>query len=249
MTAHINLVTLTLRFRRLVRRLFINIQAVLEGKGPQKRENEYEPFCCSNLHLCLLHQIKHRSFISYTFCFGCTVKAAQEELLSSVGSRAARSGPVGDRSNLQITGLYLQYLCNCSELWATTSGCLSFWACCRVTLSVMEGVLIPPLPEGRLDTLHDSLYLYLSLLLHSLHVPGFAPSLPVNIPPFSCHQCLCPPSHSLCRPLSSLHFPQCAPPSHGREQVTGVETGALPGSAMQRADGPLCPFSRNVDRL
>lgn len=37
---------------------------------------------------------------------------------------------------------------------------VSFWARCRVTLSVMEGVLIPPLPEGRLDTLHDSLYLY-----------------------------------------------------------------------------------------
>lgn len=153
------------------------------------------------------------------------------------------------QQDLQITGLYLQYLCKCSELGATTGGCLSFWACCRVTLSVMEGVLIPPLPEGRLDTLHESLYRYLSLLLRSLHVPGFAPSLPVNIPPFSCHQCLCPPSHSLCRPLSSLHFPQCAPPSHGREQVTGVETGALPGSVMQRTDGPLCPFSRNVDRL
>lgn len=43
--------------------------------------------------------------------------------------------------------------------------CVSvIWACCWVTLSVMEGVLTPPLPEGRLDTLHDSLYLYLSII-------------------------------------------------------------------------------------
>lgn len=70
-----------------------------------------------------------------------------------------------------------------------------------VTLSVMEGVLTPPLPEGRLDTLHDSLYLYLSLLLRSLAAPGFAPSLPANIPPFSFCQRPCPPSHSLRLPL------------------------------------------------
>lgn len=64
----------------------------------------------------------------------------------------------------QYTILYIWYLCKRSELWATTGGCLSFWACCWVTLSVMEGVLTPPLPEGRLDTLHDSLYLYLSII-------------------------------------------------------------------------------------
>lgn len=69
-------------------------------------------------------------------------------------------------------------------------------ACCWLTLSVMEGVLTPPLPEGRLDTLHDSLYLRLSIIAFLLS--SYAP------PPFSCHQCLCPPS-------PSLHLP--SPPS------------------------------------
>lgn len=42
------------------------------------------------------------------------------------------------------------------------------WTCWWVTLSVMEGVLTPPLPEGRLDTLCDSLYLHLSIIAFPL---------------------------------------------------------------------------------
>lgn len=130
--------------------------------------------------------------------------------------------------------------------------CVSvIWAGCWVTLCVMEGVLTPPLPEGRLDTLHDSLYLYLSIIAFPLssYAQVCSLSLPGNIPLLS-----------LAISVSVLHlilstspllppFPPCAPLSHGCEQVTGVKTRAPPKSVMWGADGPLCPFSTTVDRL
>lgn len=98
-----------------------------------------------------------------------------------------------------------------SALWATAGVCVCvIWVCCRVTLSVMEGVLTPPLPEGKLDTLHDSLYLHLSIIAFPLssRCPALLPLSPSTFPTFSCHQCLRPPSHSLPPSFSSgaLHW-------------------------------------------
>lgn len=108
----------------------------------------------------------------------------------------------------------------CAKWWVVSyHRCVSvIWACCWVTLSVMEGVLTPPLPEGRLDTLHDSLYLHLSIIAFPLssYAPASLPLSPSTFPPFSCHQCLCPPSRSLHLPSppsispSALHWAMAA---------------------------------------
>ena len=125
-----------------------------------------------------------------------------------------------------------------------------------VTLGLLSGEFIchrrrpyTVVPEGRLDTLRW-LSLPLSAFPLSLHIssPCLLLSLPINIPPSLAVTVsvlyLLLSTSSL--PSPSCYLSACAPLSQDCEQVTVVERGGPPESAMRGTDGPPCPFSKTV---
>lgn len=200
----------------------------MDGKG-----NEWTPFCCSSLHLCLLQQSKHHSFIPCTFCFDWTARGLHERSCCPLfGAKLHAADPsVTTRDCIYSAGVNV-VSCELPPVGVCHFGPLGDFIChgrCPYTTT----------PRGEIR--HAArLSLPLSIIafaLASLHLspPTFPHSLPVRVPVL--HLTL------------SLLLPSELRRAAAVNRVTGVETAAPPGSVMQRADGPLCPFSRNADRL